>query len=187
MWTALFAIAIVASIGFALGATWLSPQIGNGRPHWKNRWFLMAEFAAGCRELSRAVCAVFEPKWPGADDASLSARGANLSEAGLPSLATRDVRDTTLLSRRMKFLHIDPDELARAQPEIFRQLAIRCGQCGSTAQCARGLSDDSTDPFGEDWKDYCPNAAMLSAISTLRNVGSSLVAGEDGAVSSMGG
>ena len=86
----------------------------------------------------------------------------------------------------MKFLHIDPDELARAQPEVFRQLAIRCGQCGSAAQCAQGLSDDSTDPYGEDWRDYCPNAAMLSTISTLRNVGSSLVAGEDSTVSSMG-
>jgi hypothetical protein len=184
MWTALFTIAIVAAIGFVLVAAWMSPQIPNAVPDRKNRWSLMAEFAAGCRDFSRAACAAFEPTWSASGASSGPAR--KVGEAHLPSLAKIAVRDPTLLPRRMRLLRIDPDELARAEPLLFRQQAVRCGQCDSTEQCARDLVEASNDPFGEDWRDYCPNASTLSTISTLRGIGSPLTALRDSAGSSMG-
>lgn len=189
MWTALFIIAIVATIGFILAAVWMSPQIPNGVLHRRNRSSLIAEFAAGCRDVSKAACAAFEPRWPIRGDTS--AVGCGASDAQLPSLANSDWRvpsfattvwrDAALFPRRMRLLHIDPDEFACAEPVICRQLAIRCERCESATQCAQDLSDDSTDPFGEDWRGYCPNASTLSTISTLRGIGISLGAGRDGA------
>jgi hypothetical protein len=72
--------------------------------------------------------------------------------------------------------------LARAEPLVFRQLIVRCEQCHATEQCAQDLLDDSSDPFGENWRDYCPNASMLSTISTLQGIGSPLTAVSSSAV-----
>ena len=175
MWTTFFTIAMAAAIGFGLAAAWMSPQIGmTSRPR-KNRWPLITEFAAGGRELTRTACGAFEPNWKRRGDASAPPH----SDAPLPNLAA------SLLLRRMRHLHINPDELAWGELAVFRQLAIRCGQCTSTAQCARDLSDESADPFGEDWRDYCPNASMLSMLSTLHNVGISLDTERGGSASSM--
>jgi hypothetical protein len=68
-------------------------------------------------------------------------------------------------------LQIEPDDFAHANPAIMSQLTICCMQCGSAAECVRDLSDPWTDPSGEAWRDYCPNAAMLRMIGTLRVVG----------------
>lgn len=187
MWTALFTIAIAAAVGFVLAA-WMSPEIGNTARPRKNRRSLLAEFAAGCRELTRTVCAAFEPKWPARGDASAAApdasdarvAGSATTDWRVPSFATTVWRDASLFPRRLRLLHIDPDEFACAEPVICRQLAIRCERCKSAMQCARDLSDDSTDPFGEEWRDYCPNAAVLSTIATLRGIDSSFGAGRDG-------
>jgi hypothetical protein len=95
--------------------------------------------------------------------------------------------ERALLPRRMRFLQIDPDEFFCTEPLLFRELATRCRQCSSTAQCGRDLSDPSASPFDESWKDYCPNASMLSPISTSRSVGSWLPATAGSTASSMGG
>ncbi len=181
MWTTFFTIAMAAAIGFGLAAAWMSPQIGmTSRPR-KNRSPLITEFAAGCRELTRTACGAFEPNWKRRGDAFAPPH----SDALLPSLAATALRDASPLLRRMRHLHINPDELAWGELAVFRQLAIRCGQCMSTAQCTRDLSDESADPFGEDWRDYCPNASMLSMLSTLHNVGISLDTEREGSASSM--
>lgn len=185
MWIALFAIAIAAAIGFVLAA-WMSPEIGSTARPRKNRGSLIAEFAAGCRELTSTVCAAFEPKWPARGDASAvapDARDARLAGSAatdwrVPSFATTVWRDAALFPRRLRLLHIDPDEFACAEPVICRQLAIRCERCKSAMQCARDLSDDSTDPVRDEWRDYCPNAAVLDTIATLRGIDSSFGAGQ---------
>jgi hypothetical protein len=54
MWTVLFAVTMVAAISFVLAAACMSLRV-----HRENRWSLIGEFAAGCRDLSRAACAAF--------------------------------------------------------------------------------------------------------------------------------
>lgn len=81
-----------------------------------------------------------------------------------------DTSDVSLLFRRMAALRIDRDELAGDEPLLFRELQGFCSLCRSKGQCVRGLIgglDD--DPGWQDWRDYCPNAATLSVLATLRD------------------
>ncbi len=75
--------------------------------------------------------------------------------------------DTTLLLRRMAALHLDPVTFAREQPVKFRVLQGLCERCETPEQCARDLADSSADPGWQDWRDYCRNATILSALSAL--------------------
>jgi Family of unknown function (DUF6455) len=165
MWTALFAIVVAAAAGCVLAAVWLTPRCGSVSRHRKDHRSPMVAFVAGCRDLSRTACAAFAPKQGGADGPGTGE--PDIADIRMPDLATRRLRDTALLSRGMKFLHIDPDRLARSEPLLFRQLAIRCGQCERTEQCARDLDRAATDPTGEDWKDYCLNASLLGMLSAI--------------------
>jgi len=76
--------------------------------------------------------------------------------------------DDHLLLDRMRLLRIDLKEAVRSDPLMFQNLVTRCWGCASKAQCRRDLRDASA---GEEWRDYCPNAPMLSAISTVCGVG----------------
>jgi hypothetical protein len=147
MWTALFITTIIASIGFALAAAVSSQTL-----------------AARCRDLSRIACAGSEAKWPCSGEAPVRVREAEPIDA--PSVALTAFLEPALLPRRMRRLQIDLDEFFCTEPLLFRELATRCWQCSNTAQCDRALSDPSASPFDDDWKEYCPNAAMLSTIST---------------------
>src|SRR5262249_2904236 len=116
----------------------------------------------------RAACAAFGARWAVGGDVSVQA--LDIARAELPRLQTTLFCDMTLLPRRMRLLHIDSVDLARDEPPLFRQLIVRCQQCHATEQCAQDLLDDSSDPFGENWRNYCPNASMLSTISTLQGM-----------------
>lgn len=181
MWTVLFAVTIVAAISFVLVAACMSLRVPSPRVHRENCWSLIGELAAGSRDLSRAACAAFGARWPVGGDASVQAH--KTAAAKLPRLQTIVFRDMTLLPRRMRLLHIDSVDLARDEPLSFRQLIVRCEQCHATEECAQDLLDDSSDPFGENWKGYCPNASVLSTISTLHSIGSELTAVRGSAVS----
>ena len=165
MWTALFAITLAAAIGFAVAAICSSPQTG---PRRQDRRSPLAEFAAGCRDLSRVACAPIELKSPPVGRASVRARVLDPGNARVARLCTSAMRTPILLPRRMRFMHIDVDEFMRTEPLLYRKLVIRCSQCLDTEQCGRDLSDALV---GEEWRDYCPNAPTLSAISTLRSLG----------------
>jgi hypothetical protein len=69
-----------------------------------------------------------------------------------------------LLSRRMLFLRLDQDEIARLEPVTFGELQWRCLFCEDREECAAGLADDFADVA---WGAYCPNAAMLDAFGEL--------------------
>lgn len=81
-----------------------------------------------------------------------------------------------LLARRMTGLHLDPEEFSRAEPTLFREFQRLCIACESKGRCARDLADEFADPAWQDWRDYCPNASMLSMLSTLRGSHSVAVA-----------
>ena|ERR1700686_2757167 len=74
-----------------------------------------------------------------------------------------------VLLNRMQSLRLDPDEFRRSKPIAFRELLRRCEACESRACCASDLADECADDRGKDWRDYCPNGAMLNALSTLRD------------------
>lgn len=91
--------------------------------------------------------------------------------ADLRALAAHGPDEATLLPRRMAVLGLDPDEVARLEPRAFRNLYWRCMSCQSPGRCARDLADDFAFPpspgWRDDWQDYCPNAATLSALGEM--------------------
>jgi hypothetical protein len=74
----------------------------------------------------------------------------------------------SLLERRMEALLLNPDEVAHIEPLTVRKLQHRCVICAKREQCALDLADKFADPGWQFWRDYCPNAATLTTLSTLQ-------------------
>jgi hypothetical protein len=74
----------------------------------------------------------------------------------------------SLLERRMEALLLNPDEVAHIEPLTVRKLQHRCVMCAKREQCALDLADKFADPGWQLWRDYCPNAATLTTLSTLQ-------------------
>jgi hypothetical protein len=75
----------------------------------------------------------------------------------------------SLLERRMEALSLNPDEAAHIEPLAVRELQHRCVMCAKREQCALDLADEFADPGWQSWRDYCPNAATLTMLSTFQS------------------
>ena len=75
----------------------------------------------------------------------------------------------SLLERRMEALSLNPDEVTHMEPLTVRELQHRCVKCEKCGQCALDLADEFADPGWQSWRDYCPNAATLTMLSTLQS------------------
>ena len=75
----------------------------------------------------------------------------------------------SLLERRMEALSLNPDKVAHIEPLMVRELRHRCVKCEKRGQCALDLADEFADPGWKSWRDYCPNAATLSMLSTFQS------------------
>ena len=75
----------------------------------------------------------------------------------------------SLLERRMEALSLNPDEVTHMEPLTVRELQRRCVRCEKRGQCALDLADKFADPGWQYWRDYCPNAARLSMLSTFQS------------------
>jgi hypothetical protein len=69
----------------------------------------------------------------------------------------------------MEALSLNPDEVTHIEPLTVRGLQHRCVRCKKREQCALDLADEFADPGWQSWRDYCPNAATLSMLSTFRS------------------
>jgi hypothetical protein len=77
--------------------------------------------------------------------------------------------DASLLFRRMALLRIDAEEFAREEPLLMRELQARCALCRSKEVCLEDLIDEESSSEFEDWREYCPNEAVLNAVGALQN------------------
>jgi hypothetical protein len=73
-----------------------------------------------------------------------------------------------LLERRMEALSLNPNDVTHIEPLTVRELRHRCVRCEKRGQCALDLADQVADPGWQYWREYCPNAATLMTLSTLR-------------------
>lgn len=79
-----------------------------------------------------------------------------------------EVADSSdLLKRRMRALHLDPEDLVRAPARVAGVKTGLCARCEARGKCMRALDDEFVDPGWGDWRNYCPNATTLSLLSTL--------------------
>jgi len=85
----------------------------------------------------------------------------------LRELISHGPDEAYLLPRRMTALGIDPDEVARIEPALFRDLHARCTLCDNPGACAWDLAGDVDEAWkdGPDaWRGYCPNVELLLAL-----------------------
>lgn len=96
---------------------------------------------------------------------SFTSGTASAPSCGERTATTADSSD--LLKRRMRALHLDPDDLVRAPARMAGVKTGLCARCEARGKCLRALDDEFADPGWGDWRNYCPNATTLSLLSTL--------------------
>ena len=118
------------------------------------------------RRWIRARSDLAELESCGGNQTERMAQDFGLSASDLRALASGGPSQGNLLLRRLANLRLDADELARSDPDLFRDLQRVCTTCRSPRRCARDLKWESNT--SQDWRDYCPNAATLNMLSTLQ-------------------
>jgi len=121
-------------------------------------------------------------RWTGAKLAPMEFSGAyelrdaqelDLSASQPLSISSQGLYGSNLLERRMVALNLDPAEVARSEPALFRSFQRLCTSCRSPVRCARDLAQecarDPSQPASSDWRDYCPNATTLNMLSTFES------------------
>jgi hypothetical protein len=98
----------------------------------------------------------------------LLAQDLALPAGDLDLLLSRD-GDPSLLLRRMAALRLDPDDIGRSEPAMFRDLQRVCVMCESRGECIRDLAAEETEPGSPNWRDYCPNVATLNMLAALES------------------
>jgi len=101
-------------------------------------------------------------------DHESTAADLKLGEAGeLP----RQFYDSSLLFSCMNMLQIDRRDLAADDPLLFRELQGRCSLCRHKQECAADLAHPFDDAQWQRWREYCPNAVVLTTIGAIQNCG----------------
>jgi hypothetical protein len=90
------------------------------------------------------------------------AHDIGISGSELRKLAGLGPDSADLLLQRMAALDLDQNEVARSERATFQDLQRVCTMCDCHRRCARDLA---RDPGAPAWKDYCPNAQTLVALS----------------------
>jgi len=98
----------------------------------------------------------------GSEDLNRVAHDAGVSPQVLQALAGKWPEATDLLSRRMAALKLDVEEIERTYPPVSNDLKHLCWLCTSKGRCERDLAKDPSNPV---WREYCPNATTLTALS----------------------
>jgi hypothetical protein len=105
-----------------------------------------------------------ELKCFGEEEVKLIAKDVGVSPSELRRLASLGPESADLLLSRMAALDLDRNEVSRIERGTLHDLQLACAMCESHRLCARDLARDSANPA---WKDYCPNAATLIALTAL--------------------
>jgi len=127
-----------------------------------NPWATVsAGFAAWWRNLRAALERRGELDACGGDLARI-ARDVGVAPSELRTIAAKRPDAADQLKLRLEALHLDAESIRRQDPLIMRDLERVCTQCGSKKRCVR---DFVRYPDDMAWREYCPNAMTLDAIT----------------------
>lgn len=118
----------------------------------------LTDFIRGCRNMTTAMCAPFEPQ--GLGNQTAGAPGA-ASDSLFSGLTLQNSANVVLLFRRMEILGLDSEEVARSEPLKFRQMLSRCDECEHKPRC---VQDIASRPELSAWHFYCPNYDVLHGL-----------------------
>ena len=133
-------------------------QPAQGRPS------LLNAISQWLRNWTRSRAESWEMQCCGAEDAEQIARDLGVSLPDLRRLARQGPDAADLLLKRMAALDLDRNEVARVEPQTFKDLQRVCTMCGSHRRCARDLARSAADPA---WESYCPNLTTLKALDAM--------------------
>jgi hypothetical protein len=85
-----------------------------------------------------------------------------MASCELEKLAAKGPRAADLLHERMAALDLSRADVQRIAHGLMRDLERTCACCSDKAECREHLATQPDDPA---WKDYCPNAISLEAIT----------------------
>jgi uncharacterized protein YjiS (DUF1127 family) len=94
------------------------------------------------------------------------AQDVGVNPRELRVLAGKWPESADLLSRRLSALELDASEIERLQSCVSNDLKKLCSLCVSKGRCDYDLD---THPNNSVWRDYCPNATTLMALTTQRS------------------
>jgi len=106
--------------------------------------------------------ATSELKCMGDEIVERMARDVGVTAPELRALARLGPDAAELLRRRMTALDLDQREVRCVEPAALQDLQRVCSLCSHHRRCAHDLAQDPDNPA---WKDYCPNAETLAALS----------------------
>jgi hypothetical protein len=86
----------------------------------------------------------------------------------LRDLIARGPDAANLLYERMRALGMSKADVDHAAWGVMRDLQRTCACCNEKGVCEKDLVEHPGDPV---WKDYCPNAVTLDALSKLKGRG----------------
>lgn len=79
----------------------------------------------------------------------------------IDSAASGYQADELMLSMAQAF-GVDPAQLSREAPWVFRDLGVVCARCGDKKRCAREISAGTARANADD---FCPNAAHFPELA----------------------
>lgn len=84
----------------------------------------------------------------------------------LRELVARGPDAAHLLYERMRALGVSRSDVERSAHGLMRDLEKTCACCNEKGVCQKDLARRPDDPA---WKDYCPNAISLEALTKLKS------------------
>jgi hypothetical protein len=103
----------------------------------------------------------------GNDEIDQLARDLGISPNELHDLFS-SAPDRLQLPEMLKALGIDEASLRRARPALLRALERHCAQCVVAGRCRYSLDQKVA---ADDYEQYCPNAAALTAFRPMHKAG----------------
>jgi len=79
----------------------------------------------------------------------------------LREIASKGPGSADLLQKLLAALHVDPKEIAKANPGVMRDLQRLCVSCSDKTRCQHELAVGTA---ADHFHDYCPNAFTLDAL-----------------------
>ena len=106
---------------------------------------------------SRYELSTFSP-----DEVATVARDSGVEPSQLRALSKAGADAAELLNRMLAALGIDPNNLKTMDIRVARDLQATCSLCASKSRCRRSLSAGKA---ATEYREFCPNAATLGALT----------------------
>jgi len=95
------------------------------------------------------------------EDVTRIAADIGIPAGELRALAAKGPDSAKLLEKMLLRLHVDPAQLANANPAVMRDLQRLCVVCGQKERCQHELDAGTA---AENYHEFCPNAFTLDAL-----------------------